>query len=242
MTKAVERKYTTYEIKEIGDAGGNPVWEIAGYASTFGGDPDSYGDVVAPNAFAASIATRQTKLLYQHDIPIGYQIELREDDYGLYGRWAIIDTTDGTDAYKLAKAGVLDRLSIGYVPVDAEYRADGVRVLKQVDLMEVSLVTFPANESAIVTSVKARPFADHTEAIRVGLRGWLDRVVSGSDLRARDGRQMSADRIKALADVSAEIKAIAQQLDTMITPPTPRVLAGVDVRRRRLRLAGMLES
>jgi HK97 family phage prohead protease len=149
----LEYKRVPFELKEIVpvDSGG---WEIAGYASTFGGEPDSYGDVVAPGAFAASIAARPTKFLYEHHTPIGKQLELREDAHGLYGRWSIVDTAVGTDAYKLAKAGVLDALSIGYQTKDSEVASDGTRTLKVVDLFEVSAVAIPANQNAVITAVK----------------------------------------------------------------------------------------
>jgi HK97 family phage prohead protease len=117
----------------------------------------AYGDVVAPGAFAASIAERPTKFLYEHHTPIGKQLELRETDEGLYGRWSVVDTVVGTDAYKLAKAGVLDSLSIGYIPLEWELRGDGVRVLQAIDLYEVSAVALPANENAVITAVKAAP-------------------------------------------------------------------------------------
>ena len=132
-------KSIPFEVKEIvsvADGG----WEIAGYASTFGGEPDAYGDVIVKGAFAESIAKRPTKFLVEHAEPIGKQLEIREDDAGLWGRWSIVDTQAGTDAYKLAKAGVLDSLSIGYVTLEADYDANGVRLLKKVDLFEVSAV------------------------------------------------------------------------------------------------------
>jgi HK97 family phage prohead protease len=97
-------------------------------------------------------------------VPIGKQLELRETDEGLYGRWSVVDTTAGTDAYKLAKAGVLDSLSIGYVPLEWETRADGVRVLQKVELYEVSAVAIPANESAVITAVKRLPEPEPTPA------------------------------------------------------------------------------
>src|SRR5262249_49464840 len=103
----LEYKRVPFEVKEIVDVAGGG-WEIAGYASTFGGAPDQQGDVVARGAFTESIAARKTKLLYEHAAPIGAQLDLREDEHGLYGRWSIVDTTAGTDAYKLARAGVLD--------------------------------------------------------------------------------------------------------------------------------------
>jgi HK97 family phage prohead protease len=150
----LDYKRVPFEIKEVVEVAGGG-WEIAGYASTFGGQPDSYGDVVARGAFAESIAARPTKFLFEHRTPIGKQLELREDAHGLYGRWTIVDTTDGTDAYKLAKAGVLDSLSIGYQTVESEFTEDGVRILKKVDLYEVSAVSIPANVNAVITDVKA---------------------------------------------------------------------------------------
>lgn len=138
-------------VKETG-------WEIAGLASTWWGEPDAYGDVIAPGAFAESIAKRSTKFLYEHFEPIGKEIELAETDDGLLGRWSVVDTTTGTDAYKLARAGVLDSLSIGYVPLEWEVRAaDGARILRKVDLYEVSCVALPANENAVITAVKRAP-------------------------------------------------------------------------------------
>lgn len=141
------------ELKAVDDGG----WEISGYASTFGGSPDSYGDVVAHGAFTDSIADRPTKFLYEHVEPIGKQLEIREDEVGLFGRWSIVDTTTGTDAYKLAKAGVLDSLSIGYMTLEADFAADGTRILRKVDLYEVSCVALPANEHAVITAVKRGP-------------------------------------------------------------------------------------
>jgi HK97 family phage prohead protease len=150
---ALEYKSIPFEVKEVVDLAGGG-WEIAGYASVFGDPPDWYGDVIVPGAFAESIATRATKFLYEHREPIGKQLEIREDDRGLFGRWTIIDTRAGTDAYKLAKGGVLDSLSIGYMTLEAEFAEDGTRVLKKVDLFEVSAVAIPANTNAI-TDVKA---------------------------------------------------------------------------------------
>lgn len=150
----LEYKRIPFAVKALGDDTG---WEIAGLASTWWGEPDAYGDVVQPGAFADSIAARPTKFLYEHHTPIGKQLELRETDDGLYGRWSVVNTTAGTDAYKLAKAGVLDALSIGYFPVEWTIRADGVRVLEKIDLLEVSAVAIPANEHAVITDVKRAP-------------------------------------------------------------------------------------
>jgi uncharacterized protein len=152
---SLEYKSIPFAVKAAERNADDSGWEIAGLASTWWGEPDAYGDVVQPGAFAASIADRPTKFLFEHHTPIGKQLELRETDEGLYGRWSVVDTTAGTDAYKLAKAGVLDALSIGYIPLEWETRADGVRVLQKVELYEVSAVAIPANENAVITQVKA---------------------------------------------------------------------------------------
>jgi len=151
----LNRRSVPFEVKAVAD--GDSGWEIAGLASTWWGEPDAYNDVVAPGAFAESIAARPTKFLYEHYEPIGKQLELRETDEGLYGRWSVVDTRAGTDAHKLAKAGVLDALSIGYVPLEWELRADGARILRKIDLYEVSCVAIPANEHAVITAVKSEP-------------------------------------------------------------------------------------
>jgi HK97 family phage prohead protease len=156
---ALEYKSVRFALKAA-DPAADDDWEIAGLASTWWGEPDAYGDVVQPGAFSASIAERPTKFLYEHHTPIGTQLELRETDEGLFGRWSVVDTQVGTDAYKLAKAGVLDSLSIGYIPLEWEIRGDGVRVLQVCDLYEVSAVALPANERAVITAVKRIPDPD----------------------------------------------------------------------------------
>lgn len=231
-------KSVPFEVKEIvsvADGG----WEIAGYASTFGGEPDSYGDVIVAGAFAKSIASRATKFLYEHGEPIGKQLDIREDERGLFGRWSIVDTQAGTDAYKLAKAGVLDSLSIGYRTVDEEYSANGVRLLKEVELYEVSAVAIPANRNAVITDVKS--FDRHSSDVQVAVRAWLERVKSGADTRAQDGRDLSAARKAHMAAVSGSLRAAAAEVDALLVPPPPaeRIDLGWELRRRRYERAGI---
>jgi len=163
---ALAYKSIPFAVKAADRNADDTGWEIAGLASTWWGEPDAYNDVVAPGAFAASIAERATKFLFEHHTPIGKQLELRETDDGLYGRWSVVDTTAGTDAYKLAKAGVLDSLSIGYIPLEWEIRDDGVRVLQKCQLYEVSAVSIPANPNAVITDVKSSACAACTAAHR----------------------------------------------------------------------------
>lgn len=125
--------------------------QIAGYASLFG-QADQAGDVVAPGAFKASLARteaagRRVKFLWQHDpaTPIGVWHSLAEDSRGLHVAGEILPgVTRGADAVALLKAGAIDGLSIGYRTIRAAPNPEtGGRTLIEIDLWEVSLVTFP---------------------------------------------------------------------------------------------------
>ncbi len=150
--QAVEYKNARFEIKEQpGESG-----EFSGYASVFN-EVDLGLDTVAPGAFAKSIASRVPKMLWQHDTDkvIGVWQEVREDAKGLFVRGKLLsDIQKGREAIALLKAGALDSMSIGYRTVQAE--PDGrLRKLTEVELFEVSLVTFPMDEKAKVTDVKS---------------------------------------------------------------------------------------
>lgn len=141
------------EVKE-NDKGDAKVFEA--YGSTFG-NVDSYDDVVMKGAFTETLQKRKPKILYQHDtsrLPAIFTAG-EEDDNGLLVRGEFLDTTLGRDVYKEVKSGAINAMSIGYSVNESEYDERGVRLIKSVDLYEVSFVTFPANEQALVTGVKA---------------------------------------------------------------------------------------
>lgn len=232
-------KSIPFEVKEIVDISGGG-WEIAGYASTFGGEPDAHGDVIVQGAFAESIAKRWPKLLFEHSTPIGKTLEIREDDTGLFGRWTIVDTQAGTDAYKLAKAGVLDSMSIGYWVEQYEYRNDGVRLLQKIDLPEVSVVAIPANRNAVITDVK-RAFETHSADVRVAVSEWMERCRAGLAQRQKDGRDLSSQRMADMAAVSGSLRAAADEVDALLVPPAPpeTINLGLELRRRRYQRAGI---
>jgi len=137
--------------------------EIAGYASYFG-QVDQGGDKVQPGAYAQSLKTlaaegRRVKMLWQHDPaqPIGVWDEVREDDKGLFVKGRLLDSTqEGREAIALIEAGAIDGLSIGYRTKKASRGADGARHLHQLELWEVSLVTFPMLPSARVGAKSER--------------------------------------------------------------------------------------
>lgn len=133
--------------------------EISGYASLFG-SVDQGGDVVAKGAYGASLAAggaagRRVKMLWQHDPaqPIGVWDEVREDARGLWVKGRILDSVaKGREAAALIAAGAIDGLSIGYRTVRAAKTQSGQRILSELDLWEVSLVTFPMLPSARVAA------------------------------------------------------------------------------------------
>ncbi|MBV0912941.1 HK97 family phage prohead protease [Anianabacter salinae] len=155
---------------------------IAGYASLFG-TRDQGGDVVAAGAYGRSLARLAerggaVKMLWQHDPrePIGVWDEVREDARGLFVKGRILtDVARGREAAALIAAGAIDGLSIGYRTVRATKDAGGVRRLDEVELWEVSLVTFPMLAEARVAS-KA---ADTAEALLRGLAGALREAGRG---------------------------------------------------------------
>ncbi|MGZ8369855.1 MAG: HK97 family phage prohead protease [Caulobacteraceae bacterium] len=133
--------------------------EIEGYASLFWAR-DLNDDVASPGAFSASIARtgpEGVKMLSQHEAatPIGVWDEVYEDERGLFVRGRIIDATpQGRMAAALVRAGALDGLSIGFRTVKARPDDSGrLRVLTEVDLWEVSLVTFPMLPGARLTTI-----------------------------------------------------------------------------------------
>ena len=142
-----------FTVKAVSDSG-----TFAGYGSVFG-VVDSYQDVVVSGAFTESLKTRQPSLLWQHRSgePIGVYTSVKEDNIGLHveGQLAL-KTARGAEAYELLKMGALSGLSIGYVTREDSYdRVTNINTLKKLELWEVSLVTFPANESARVTDIKS---------------------------------------------------------------------------------------
>ena len=142
-----------FQVKAVSEDG-----LFSGYGSVFG-VLDSYKEIVVAGAFTDSLKTRQPSLLWQHRSgePIGIYTSVKEDAVGLHveGKLAL-KTARGAEAYELLKMGAISGLSIGFQVRDESYdRVTGINTLKTLDLWEVSLVTFPANDAARVTDVKS---------------------------------------------------------------------------------------
>ena len=132
-------------------------WVIEGYASVFS-QTDQGGDIVQKGAFGKSLNSlaqkkQSVKMLWQHDQsqPIGVWDDVIEDNNGLFVRGRLLPSVKkAQEAAELIKAGALDGLSIGYKTIKSSKSSDGNRLLIELDLWEVSLVTFPMLDSARV--------------------------------------------------------------------------------------------
>lgn len=136
--------------------------QFEGYASLFN-VPDGGGDTVAPGAFAASLRRRgpsQVRLLYQHfaHAPIGVWETIAEDSRGLYVRGRLTrDVEQARDVTALLADGALNGLSIGFRTVRAKPGPRrNTRTLLEVELWEISVVTFPLLAGSTVTAIGAR--------------------------------------------------------------------------------------
>lgn len=203
------------EFKEI-DTDEEGTFE--GYASIFN-NLDLGNDVIRKGAFEETLKNykpRSIKLLYQHktDEPIGVIDSLEEDNKGLYlkGR-LLMGTQKGREVYEMLKAGALDSMSIGYRLKPDGYKYDDKRkrrVIKSVDLMEVSLVTFPMNPKARVTKVK---LAEMTER---ELEGVLrDAHIFSNDLTKHTASLLHKSiHMNDQRDVVDSIKALINTIKT----------------------------
>lgn len=167
-----ETKRLALEIKLAAD--GNGEMTFSGYGAVFD-NVDSYGDVIQKGAFVDTLARAKSTndwpvMLLQHGgwgmdsesmTPIGIWTLMEEDNIGLKVEGKFADTPRGREAWALAKMTprpAINGLSIGYIPKEWSMRSrpeEPRRTLKKVDLLEVSLVTFPANPKARVQSVKS---------------------------------------------------------------------------------------
>lgn len=154
----LRHKQFAFKADKVSDDG-----TFTGYGSVFG-NVDSYREVVAKGAFSESLkalkkAGDPLPALWQHrgDSPIGGYDVLEEDDHGLKveGFLLIDEVAQAREAHALMKRRVVKGLSIGYyVQADSYDEKEKVRTLTKLDLVEISIVTFPANSEAMIDAVK----------------------------------------------------------------------------------------
>lgn len=184
-----------------------------GYGSVYG-VIDAYGDIVERGAFAESLRKSHESgvmpaMLWQHNAasPIGVWTEMREDEYGLHVVGQLADTMLGNEAYTLMKMGALSGLSIGYSVVREEYdRTRDARLLKQINLWEVSPVTFPANGDARVEAVKATDSS---------YRG-LERILRDVGFSRSESKLIASRGLGALREAEATDKLSEDEVAALV--------------------------
>jgi len=203
-----------FEIKAVNADG-----TVEGYGSVFG-VRDNYDDVIAKGAFIQSLkdhkaAGTMPAMLWQHDAdkPIGVWTEMVEDEKGLRIKGQLaMETVKGKEAHALLKMGAINGLSIGFMSKQWAYdRETEVRTLTEIDLWEVSLVTFPANEKARVTNVKS---ADELQAPKDAEKVLRDAGFSRSDATAFVSRVMRMGEVRR--DSADSIVAAMKSADRLL--------------------------
>nr|WP_321445014.1 HK97 family phage prohead protease [uncultured Cohaesibacter sp.] len=151
-----EKKAIAASLDQVDDKG-----LFEGYACLFGKE-DLGRDIIRAGAFRQSLTKRGSsgvKLLYQHDPaqPIGHWLTIREDDRGLFVRGQLaLDVEKAREVHAMMQAGILDGLSIGFRTVKGHKDTkSGARHLLELDLWEISVVTFPMQPDARISSVKS---------------------------------------------------------------------------------------
>lgn len=210
---APERRSTIVRLEHraVADDG-----TIEGYGSVFN-VVDDWGDIIAPGAFAATLAAHRAAntmpaMLWQHRDaePIGVWTDMVEDSRGLRvkGR-LVLDAPRGKEAHALLKAGALNGLSIGFISRKWSWDdTTDVRTLQEVDLWEVSPVTFPANGLARVDSVKSSGASTIT-TIRDAERALRDAGLSAEQAKALVASVKRSVQVEREADQDAQRAVLA---------------------------------
>lgn len=147
------------------------VGKVAGFFSTYDKTPDSYGDIIEPGAFTKTFEKRKATghpfpLCFNHDFDkvIGRVDSIEDTDKGPYIEASFLDTDLAQDVHKMLKSEAIYQFSFAYDvlkrrdPDDEEKKAGITNVLQEIELFEVSIVTVPANQNAVVTDVKSVAF------------------------------------------------------------------------------------
>lgn len=223
-TKNIKKFDIDFEVKEMGEE--DDFFTFEGFASTFN-NIDLGGDMVMRGAFSESLKMRNPKLLFQHKMeePIGIITEVSEDDRGLFikGKMPKEDSLVKGRVMPQMKVGSINSMSIGYSIEEASYNEEkGCRMLEKVNLFEVSLVTMPMNESAVVTAMKSVYDVETLKDVHEFLKGYglsnkqrtvvIDRIKAmqedrpGLDIKTTDAVKQYADNIRSLIDSAKKLK------------------------------------
>jgi len=183
------------EIKADGVSEDENFHYIKGYGAT--SDLDLGGDIILPEAIEKALTVRTPKFCYQHNIKqvLGVFTVLRKDVNGLYFEAKMPKSVPlCNEVAEFIKMGALDSMSIGYFVIDREWK-DGVRVIKELEIYEISVVTIPMNPNAVITGIKA------LEEIKT--IGDVEEFLKEKGLTSND-RKILISKIKGLQEVKEE--------------------------------------
>ena len=218
------RLTTSLQIKSLSSM------QFEGHGAIFG-NVDLGGDVILPGAFRRTLAQHKADdnmppMFWMHDmsrIP-GKWLDMNEDEKGLANKGELAPTDLGKEVHTLLKMDAVRGLSIGYIPKDYDYNADGVRVIRDVDLFEVSIVSIPMNPKAQIQHVKSRLSALGEYVPRedemAELKRECERFLRAKGFSKKMARQYAAN----LFNVAGETPAPPP--DPGETPPINRELSG----------------
>lgn len=201
----IEKKTLAVNRLALKFSASDEVMQFEGYASVFGG-VDSYGDTIDPHAYDDTLIDRErpVRMRWNHWGPvIGKWVDIKADDVGL---WVKGELTPGhrtaMDVYASMKHGSIDGMSIGYYPRLVEMIGNDRRLLKKVDLVEISVVEEPADLSARIGSVKAA--VEKAATIRE-----IEAILRDSGGFSRNDAVILVSRIKSMlqGELAAEEKA-----------------------------------
>jgi hypothetical protein len=208
--------------------------QFEGYGSTFG-NIDYGGDAVMKGAFAESLDRWKTEgempqmfwMHQPHQIP-GKWLDMYEDSKGLKVKGELLPTTIGNDVQILMKAKAVRAMSIGFSidsANDIEYR-DGVRMLKRINLWEVSPVSMPMNPKARINAVKSMLHAKGMSIVdfKRNLEGWFrEQGLSKTQAVAYASRALAPDDISEIDFGAMPRKSDdATNSDSGVTPEAQR--------------------
>jgi len=206
----METKNLSISQLELKFAGEN--MRFSGYASVFNG-VDSYGDTIIQGAYSKTLENRERpiRMRWNHYGPIiGKWLRIVEDEKGLFVEGELTPGhSKAIDVYASMKHGAIDGMSIGYFPTEWSQQSDGTRLLKEINLVEISVVEEPADLGARVQDIKSMidtvTSLKEVEAIlrdaggfsRADATALVSRVKSLA-LGDRDAEQRQKDQIAAL--------------------------------------------
>lgn len=242
----METKEFRFEIKSIDEKG----W-FSGYASTFG-NVDRVKELVAPGAFTKSLDkfVNEGVIVWQHDwsMPIGKPTKAIQDEHGLYVEGVLSDTTAGRDARTLINDKVIQKLSIGYIvknsipftkdniksfvsdELSEEEKTDLLRygrVLTEIELLEFSPVSIPANESASILHSKNVPITFDTEAeiALTAINAFSKRLRGIAELRESQNRPLSTKHLDLINGLLVSFGMVEEELNALLPVSVPDIKA-----------------